>query len=55
MAYRSLKFGDVYAESKGVMQDDIAEKCSISIVIPTGKTTDCMAFRDYPFIKSGPF
>ena len=55
MAYLSLKFGDVSDDSKGVMDDNIAKKCS---VIPTGKTTDRMAlkfFPDYPFIKSGPF
>ena len=40
MAYLSLKFGDVYAESKGVMHDNIANKHSKSLVIPTGKTTD---------------
>ena len=40
MAYLSLKFRDVYIESKEVMDDNIAKKCSKSLVIPTGKTTD---------------
>ena len=35
MAYLSLNIGDVYAESKGVM-DDIIKKLSKSLVIPTG-------------------
>ena len=48
MAYLSLKFGDVYAESKGVMHDNIAKKRSKSLVIPTGKTTDHMAFKFFP-------
>ena len=48
MAYLSLKFGDVYAESKGVMDDNIAEKCSKSLVIPTGKITDCIALKFFP-------
>ena len=41
------------------MHDNIAKKRSKSLVIPTGKTTDHMAFKFfsgyYPFIKSGPF
>ena len=40
------------------MHDTITKKRSKSSVIPTGKTTDHMAFKffpDYPFIKSGPF
>ena len=42
------------------MHDNIAKKRSKSLVIPTGKTTDCMAFKFFPdtihpFIKSGPF
>ena len=45
MAYLSLKYGDVQAESKGVMHDNIAKKRSKSLVIPTGKTTDHMAFK----------
>ena len=56
MAYFSLKFRGIYADSKGVMDDNIARKCSKSLVILTGKTTDHMAlkfFRDYSFIKSG--
>ena len=28
-----------------VMHDNIAKKCSKSLVIPTGKTTDHMAFK----------
>ena len=41
------------------MHDNIAKKRSKSLVIPTGKTTDHMAFKFfpdsyYPFIKSGP-
>ena len=48
MAYLSLKFGNVYAESKGVMHDNIAKKRSKSLVIPTGKTTDHMAFKFFP-------
>ena len=35
-AYLSLKFGDVLAESKGVMDDNITKKDSKSLVIPTG-------------------
>ena len=27
------------------MDDNIAKKCSKSLVIPTGKTTDCMALK----------
>ena len=56
MAYLSLTFGDVLAESKGVMHDNIAKECSKSLIIPTGKTTDHMAFKllpETPFIKSG--
>ena len=45
MAYLSLKFG---AESTGVMHDNIAKKHSKSLVIPTGKTTDHMAFKFFP-------
>ena len=30
------------------MHDNIAKKCSKSLVIPTGKTTDYMAFKVYP-------
>ena len=45
MAYLSLKFGDIEAESKGVMDDDIAKKYSKYLVIPTGKTTDRMALK----------
>ena len=37
VAYLSLKFRDVSAESKGVMHDNIAKKPSKSLVIPTGK------------------
>ena len=48
MAYLSLKFGDVYAESKGVMHDNIAKKCSKSLVIPTEKTTDYITFKFFP-------
>ena len=47
------------AESKEVMDDNIANKRSKSLVIPTGKTTDHMALKffpeDYPYIKSGVF
>ena len=35
-------------ESNGVMHDNIAKECSQSLVIPTGKTTDCMAFKCFP-------
>ena len=40
------------------MHNNIAKKCLKSLVIPTGKITDHMAFnffRYYPFIKSGVF
>ena len=30
------------------MDDNIAEKCLNSLVIPTGLTTDCMALRFFP-------
>ena len=30
------------------MHDNIAKKCSKSLVIPTGKTTDHMAFKCFP-------
>ena len=30
------------------MHDNIAKKCSKSLVIPTGKTTDHMAFKFFP-------
>ena len=30
------------------MHDNIATKCSKSLVIPTGKTTDYMAFKFFP-------
>ena len=30
------------------MHDNIAKKCSKSLVIPTGKTTDHMAFKLFP-------
>ena len=30
------------------MHDNIAKKCSKSLVIPTGKSTDCMAFKFFP-------
>ena len=30
------------------MHDNIARKCSKSLVIPTGKTTDHMAFKFFP-------
>ena len=38
MAYLSLslKYGDVYAGSKGVMGNNIAIKCLKCLVIPTG-------------------
>ena len=36
VTYVSIKFGDTQFESKGVMNDNIAEKCSKSLVIPTG-------------------
>ena len=59
MAYLSLNFVDVKAQSKGVMNDYIAKKHSESLVIPTGKTTYHMALkffsRDYTFIKHLPF
>ena len=48
MAYYSLKCGDVKGKFKGVMHDNIAKKCSKSLVIPTGKTTDHMAFKFFP-------
>ena len=48
MAYLSLKFGDVSAESKGVMHDNIDKKRSKSLIIPTGKTTGHVAFRVFP-------
>ena len=48
MAYLSLKLGDVLAESKGVIHDNIAKKHSKSLVIPTGKTTDHMAIKFFP-------
>ena len=48
MAYLSLKFGDVYAESKGVIHDNMAKKRSKSLVIPIGKSTDHMAFKFFP-------
>ena len=50
MAYLSLNFGGVKTESKGVMHDNIAKKHSKSLVIPTGKTTDHMAFKFFPDI-----
>ena len=57
MACLSLKFVDVKAEYEGVMRDNIAKKCSKSLVIPTGNTTDHMAFKMFfrycPFIKYG--
>ena len=43
VAYLSLKFGDVQANSKGVMNDNITKKRSKSLVIPIAKTTDHMA------------
>ena len=30
------------------MDDNIAKKCSKSLVIPTGKSTDHMAFKFFP-------
>ena len=30
------------------MDDNIAKKCSKSLVIPTGKTTDSMALKFFP-------
>ena len=48
MDYLSLKFGDVYAGSNGVMHDNIAKKRSKSLVIPTGKTTHHIAFKFFP-------
>ena len=51
MAYLSLKFGDVYAESKGVTHDNIAKKRSKSLVIPTGKTSDHMAFKFFQILS----
>ena len=30
------------------MHNNIAKKCSKSLVIPTGKTTDYMAFKFFP-------
>ena len=30
------------------MHDNIAKKCSKSLVIPTGKATDHMAFKFFP-------
>ena len=45
MAYLSLKVGDIDAKSKGVIHDNITNKCSKSLVIPTGKTIDHMAFK----------
>ena len=30
------------------MHDNIAKKCSKSLVIPTGKTTDRMGFKFFP-------
>ena len=30
------------------MHDNITKKCSKSLVIPTGKTTDHMAFKFFP-------
>ena len=30
------------------MHDNIAKKCSKPLVIPTGKITDCMAFKIFP-------
>ena len=32
------------------MHDNIAKECSKSLVIPIGKTTDCMAFKVFPEI-----
>ena len=48
MAYLSLKFGNVQAESKRVMHDNITKKHSKSSVMPTGKTADHMAFKFFP-------
>ena len=48
MGYLTLNYGDVQAESKGVMHNNIAKKRSESLVIPTGKTTDHMAFKFFP-------
>ena len=48
MDYLRIKFEDVKAEFKGVMHDNIAKKRSKSLVIPTGKTTNHMAFKFIP-------
>ena len=32
------------------MDDNVAKNCSKSLVIPTGKTTDCMALKFFPEI-----
>ena len=50
MAYLGLKFGDILAKSKGVMDDNIAKERSKSLVIPTGKTTDHVALKFFPEI-----
>ena len=47
MADLSLNVGDVKAESKGVMDDNISKKRLKSLVMPTGKTTDHMALKVY--------
>ena len=53
MAYLSPKFGDVLAESKGIMHDNIAKKHSKSLVILTGKSmpTDHMAFTFFQILS----
>ena len=48
MAYLNIKFGDVYAESKGGMHDNIPKKHSKSLVISTEKTTDRMDLKFFP-------
>ena len=48
MAYLSPKFGDILAESKGVMHDSIAKKTFKIFSHTTGNTTDHMAYRFFP-------
>ena len=51
MTYLSLNFGEVYGECKGVMHNNIAKKCSKSLGICTGKTTDRMAFKFFQILS----
>ena len=45
MVYLRPKFGDVYAEFKGVMDDNIAKNGSKILVVPTALTTKDMTVK----------